>query len=169
MSVTMREMTNMSRWLGLVVAAGLAVGALLFGLVIVAMESTRRPAHREQETHAEMTQLAPLVEDGWIKVPLDIDRTEECIAQSTFSLTRKHVYPPPWGEREDDVRIGLYNSPVSGIGAHHMMLWFKHQDIAPGAWMISVNAGSDCGNWLLHPGMRDSGPIPLGTITVPPA
>ncbi len=119
--------------------------------------------------HSEMlSDIPPFIDGNWIKVPFDRERQRACLTQSTFTLERVNLYPPPLNRREDDVILALRNNPIGGLGTSSKLLWFQRPDVPPGDWTVVVEAGRDCGSWL-HPGTAETGPIHLGVVKLPGA
>ncbi len=161
------SMRQVGGWFALYVGGALGLGLLVLALLIAAWESQTAPAHIKVAAPA-LSQIPPFVEGGFIKVPVDIERTRECLAQSTFSLVRQHAYPQPLGEREDKVQLALYNNPISGVGDYHGLLWFPRPELPEGVWEVTIQVGRDCGNWLIRPGTSQSDPISLGKLRLSP-
>jgi hypothetical protein len=91
--------------------------------------------------------LPIFIEDKVIKVALDVDRKRDCLASSTITLNRIHEYPPPYGEREDMAGLSLFNTALTQVGEHKIMLWFPVPAfIPPGEeWYVSFHTQDDCG------------------------
>lgn len=92
--------------------------------------------------------LPPIVETHWIKVPFDILRSKECLAQSTITLRREHDYGGGIGKREDIVKLDLYNTTITGTGLHKVMLWFVRPANLFGTWDYDSKTQDDCGGIL---------------------
>ena len=86
------------------------------------------------------------VEDGFIKVPVNITRNKDCLGSTTILVRRQHDYGEPLGLREDLMVIGLYNTPVTEIGFHKEVLWFEIPPNLPaGEWQYFPRIQDDCG------------------------
>ena len=98
-------------------------------------------------TKRNLTELDDVfVEDGFIKVPVNITRNKDCLGNTTVLVRRQHDYGTPLGLREDLIVIGLYNTPVTEIGLHKEVLWFEiPPNLPPGRWQYSPRIQDDCG------------------------
>ena len=151
-------------WFAKIVGFGLAVGTVLLVVFVGWNEATRVPTTLPGNGRSDqLSVLPPFVDGPWIKVPFDRERTEECLTQSTFWLVRDASYPPPLGQREDQIELAMLNNPISGLGQSRKLLWFSRPSVPPGDWTLVVDAGRDCGNWL-NTGVSDSGPVALGRL-----
>ena len=157
-----------ARHLWLPMALGSLVALVLFGVFLVWQEAQSPTELDGNRATEKLSDLPPFIDGEWIKVPFDRARSRECLTQSTFALIRQSNYPAPLGRREDDVILALRNNPISGLGQASKLLWFKRPDVPQGEWTVTVEAGRDCGSWL-HPGTKESGPIPLGQVRLPPS
>ena len=138
MTINMVKRIVASVALGLTVAAG-SVGLFAFSLRYVA------PAHQVAAPTA--TPLKPIIEGGYIKVPFEIFRDRECLAQSTVTLRRMYDYGPGYGVFEDVRLLGLYNTTITGLGLHRVMLWFPLPSGITGDWDYASKIEDDCGGW----------------------
>ena len=167
-----KRLGHIGRWswrLGLSVAGGLALAGGITGAFALTLHYVA-PARNDSENS---TVLRPIVESGWIKMPFDIVRDKECLANSTITLRREHDYGPPLGMREDTVTLGLYNTTITRVGMTRSMLWFAVPPaLAPGEWSYDSKTQDDCGgigdllNFALHRPRITSVPA---VLTIPEA
>ena len=140
--MTLISVKHWSKQIFLAVMGGLLLAALIFGVFRVVFHYTA-PAHDRTSTIAL---LHPIVDEYWIKIPVDIQRDRECPANGTMTLRRQNDYGDVLGVREDTIVVGLANTNLSGLGHTALMLWFpRPQHLAPGSWSFDAKVSDDCG------------------------
>jgi hypothetical protein len=135
---------HLNRWIWSI-SISLAFG--IYGMGVVAQHLFAWIDYAYPVTiNSETVPLKPFIDGNWIKVPSDITRDRECLAQSTVTLRRTHDYGAPIGTREDIVTLGLYNTTLTEVGTAKLMLWFRlFDDVPPGAWGVILKIQDDCG------------------------
>lgn len=140
--------------------ASLAAAGIVFGILGVVAIGFAVEYGRPVSTIIPENVDAVIDGDGFIKVPLDINRTTDCLVQSTIFLARDTDYGGKLGKRQDLYRLTTYNTAITGVGVNKVLLWFDKPSLPelPG-WSYYARVQDDCGsiwNWSARPSGRET-------------